>query len=142
MHLQLFASFYQRSRTPFSVSPGPKSTDSEFVKAVQDSTGPDQKHYRIPQYITGLLLARNLDLEFSGLDQQSSRSMVATSMSASLSASYGPFSLSTSFSKSSQKSSFQASSTATGLHVKVPGAQVIGYYTEVVPQFPVQDNGE
>ena len=122
------------------MSPGPKNTDKEFVKAVQDSTKEGQ-HYRIPQYITGLLLARNLDMEISGLNQQSSRSMVASSMTAGLSVGYGPFSLSSSFSKSSQKSSFQASSTATGLQIKAPGAQVIGYYTEVVPQFPVQDSG-
>ena len=124
------------------MSPGPKQTDREFVKAVQDSTRTGQKHYRIPQYITGLLLCRNLDLEFSGLDQQASRSFVATSMSAGLDVGYGPFSLSSSFASSNQKASFNARSTATGLQVKAPGAQVIGYYTEVVPQFPVQDTGE
>ena len=133
--------FYQRKKTAFSVSPGTKSSDKEFVKAVLDSTK-SGKHYRIPQYITGLLLCRNLDLEISGLNQQSTRSFVATSMSAGLNVGYGPFSLSTSFSSSNQKASFHASSTATGLQIKVPGTQVIGYYTEVVPKFPVEDTGE
>ena len=65
--------------------------------------------------------------------------MVATSMNAALDVSYGPFSLSSKFSNSNQKASFQASSTATGLKIKVPGTQLIGYYTEVVPKFPIQD---
>ena len=65
--------------------------------------------------------------------------MVATSMNAALDVSYGPFSLSSQFSHSNQKASFQASSTATGMQIKVPGTQLIGYYTEVVPKFPIQD---
>ena len=116
------------------MSPGPLDTEEQFVTEVNKNV--KAGYYRIPQYITGLLLCRNLDMEISGLDQQSSRSVVSTSMNAALNVGYGPFSLSSDFSRSSQRASFQASSTATGLQIKVPGTQVIGYYTEIVPKFP------
>ena len=95
--------------------------------------------YSIPQYITGLLLCRNLSLEFEGVDQQSSYSLVATSLDVSLDISYGPLKLSARYARSSQKSSFEASKTETGLRIRVPGVQMIGYYTEVTPEFPKDD---
>lgn len=119
------------------VSPGPGENDEEYSKTVTDAL--EVNPYHIPQYITGLLLCRNLTLEFGGLDQTSSYKFVATSMSTSVSVGYGPFSLSASYSRSNQKSSFEASSTATGLRIRVPGVQMIGYYTEVPPKFPNDD---
>jgi hypothetical protein len=119
------------------VSPGPGANDEEYTTTVNDAV--NDNPYHLPQYVTGILLCRNLVLEFGGVDQTSSYKFVATSLSTSLSVGYGPFSLSTSYSRSSQKSSFQASSTATGLRISVPGVQMIGYYTEVPPKFPVDD---
>ena len=114
------------------MSPGPSGDDADFTREALDQS----KNYLIPQYITGLLLCRNLTLEFSNVAKESTYSFVATSLETSLSVGYGPFSLSASYSRSSQKSSFEASATATGLRIRVPGVQMIGYYTEVTPKFP------
>lgn len=58
----------------------------------------------------------------------------------SLSGSYDMFSLSASVGIGKEKQSITADRTATGMIINIPGAQVIGYYTQVVPQFPREQN--
>lgn len=122
-------SLYLLQRNNIKVSPGPQKTDKEFVEAVK-------AEHALPQYVTGLLLCRNLNLEFSGVDQETKASFVRTSLNVGLSVSYGPFTLSTGVSRTKQKSAFEATTTASGLRVRIPGVQMIGYYTEVVQKFP------
>ena len=124
----------------YQVSPGPFATDQKFVTAAQDS----QHNYRIPHYLTGLLLARNLNLEFSGMDRQSSYNFVATSLSTRGKLGWGPITVfqgraskPNSYDRNTQDSRFEATSTETGLRVRVPGVQLIGYYTQVTPKFPI-----
>lgn len=117
----------------YQVSPGPYTTDREFVNAAQDA----RRNYHIPHYLTGLLLARNLNLEFSGMDRQSSYNFVATSLSTRSRFGWGPFSVSHSYNRNTQSSRFEATSTETGISVRVPGVQLIGYYTQVTPKFPI-----
>ena len=117
----------------YQVSPGPFATDGEFVTRAQDS----QRNYHIPHYLTGLLLARNLNLEFSGMSRQSSYNFVATSLSTRSNFGWGPFSVTRSYNRNTQDSRFEATSTETGLRVRVPGVQLIGYYTQVTPKFPI-----
>lgn len=117
----------------YKISPGPFDTDRKFVTAAQDK----KSNYHIPHYLTGLLLARNVELEFSGMDRQSSYRFVATSLSTRASFGWGPFSVSTSYNRNTQNSRFEATSTETGIRVKIPGAQLIGYYTQITPQFPI-----
>ena len=126
----------------YQVSPGPFATDGEFVTRAQDS----QHNYRIPHYLTGLLLARNLNLEFSGMDRQSSYNFVATSLSARGKLGWGPISVFkgrssnlNSYNRNAQDSRFEATSTETGIRVRVPGVQLIGYYTQITPKFPISD---
>lgn len=38
--------------------------------------------------------------------------------------------------KTKQVSHVVASKTASGMKIKIPGAQIIGYYTETIPKFP------
>ena len=116
-------------RNNIKVSPGPQNTDKAFVEAVKPE-------HTLPQYVTGLLLCRNLALEFSGVDQETKASFVRTSLSVGLSVSYGPFELSSGVTHAKQKSSFEATTTASGLRVRIPGVQLVGYYTEVIPKFP------
>ena len=115
-------------RNNIKVSPGPQDSDKAFVEAVDGHV--------LPQYITGLLLCRNLDLEWSGVDQETKASFVRTSLNVGLSVSYGAFQLGGGLARAKQKSSFEATTTASGLRVRVPGVQMIGYYTEVVDKFP------
>lgn len=122
-------SVYLLQRNNIKVSPGPQKTDREFVEAVTSD-------HSLPQYATGMLLCRNLTLEFSGVDQETKASFVRTSLNVGLSVSYGLFQLSTAVSHARQKSSFEATTTASGLRIRVPGVQMIGYYTEVIPKFP------
>ena len=100
--------------------------------------------YRIPQYVTGLLLCRNLTLEFEGVQGRSSYSyaLVAASLDSGADINWGIFKLSARYAGSgfNQKASFEASKTATGMRIRVPGVQMIGYYTEVIPKFP-KDEG-
>ena len=38
------------------------------------------------------------------------------------------------------KQSVTADRTANGMIINIPGAQIIGYYTEVLPRFPQSQN--
>ena len=121
-------------RDSSKVSPGPFETDADFVSSQKTTT------YRLPQYITGLLLCRNLTLEFEDVQGQQyssySYALIAASLDVGADVNWGIFKLSARYARSSQKSSFEASKTATGLRIRVPGVQMIGYYTEVTPKFP------
>ena len=58
----------------------------------------------------------------------------------SLSGSYEMYSLSASVGFGKTKQSVTADRTANGMIITVPGAQVLGYYTEVLPRFPQSQN--
>ena len=58
----------------------------------------------------------------------------------SISGSYDMFSLSASVGIGKEKQSTTADRTANGILFNIPGAQVIGYYTQVIPQFPRDQN--
>lgn len=50
---------------------------------------------------------------------------------------YGPFSAGKAVEYNQAKQYTQASSSATGVTLKLPGAQILGYYTSVLPKFPI-----
>lgn len=124
------------------VSPGPLP-EADFI----DTAG----RFKLPQYVTGFLLARGIEMQFDGVNKESSRvimaaSQVSSSTSYSGSGGWGPFSFSgkseyasQSQSKIRSSASFQASSSATGLKIKIPGVQIIGYFTQVVNKFPISN---
>lgn len=118
----------------YKVSPSPSSTDRDFVQRVQDPA----QNYVIPQYLTGLLLARNVVLEFNGLAKTEQNKLVAKSTVSGFGLGWGFFSVNIGLQANRQKASFEASVSATGLKVRIPGVQLIGYYTEVTPEFPIQ----
>ena len=75
-------------------------------------------------------------MRFRGVDSSTVSHAVQESASASLSGSYGCFSASASFSYGHTSSSLKVSTQADGLQIDIPGAQIIGYYTSVLPKFP------
>ena len=122
-------------RSTLKVSPGPMS-EAEFVREVTSSYGTTNPSYLLPQYVTGLLLSRNVEVEFTTSDASTSTHAVRVASSASVSGGIGPWRASVSYSGGHSRRTMNFASTATGLRVTIPGAQVIGYYTQVVPHFP------
>ena len=130
------------------VSPGIPGVESGLTESTFLSTA---RSYQLPQYVTGFLLARDIALEFDGVDRETSATVMrasnfGSSATASGSAGWGPFKFSgrSDYSSSSGgavrgRASFQASSTTSGMKISVPGVQVIGYYAHVVDKFPIQN---
>ena len=117
------------------VSPGLSLTEGQFRDAV-NGAGDDGNLYLLPEYVTNFVLARDVKLQFSGLDSSTANHFMHMTAGASLSASYDMFSLSASVGIGKMKQSVTADRTANGMIINIPGAQIIGYYTQALPQFP------
>ena len=98
--------------------------------------GGDKNLYLLPEYVTSFLLAHNVKLQFSGLDSSSVSHAMQMMAGGSFSASYNMFSMSASVGVGKEKQRVTADTTANGMIINIPGAQVIGFYTQVMPQFP------
>lgn len=70
------------------------------------------------------------------MDASSVSKMMQMMASATFSGSYDMFSASVSVGVGGKTQSVTADRTANGIIINIPGAQIIGYYTEVVPLFP------
>ena len=103
-------------------------------KFLEEITSP--KNYLLPEYINAFLLAKDIELNFIGVDASAKSHFMEQSASGTISGNYGPFSASASTSYGSSDSSLQVESTATGLKIRIPGAQVIGYFAKLMPRFP------
>ncbi len=90
----------------------------------------------MPEYTTGFLLARNIKLQFSGVDAKSASHLTQLMVGVSFSASFQMFTLSTAIGVNKMKQTVTADRTANGMIINIPGAQIIGYYTTVLPKFP------
>ena len=132
-YLYIQASFDEIEQKATFVSPGPKD-ESMFRDYV---AGTKSNRYLLPEYATGFLLARNVKLQFSELNQKSANHLTRLVAGASFSASFGPFSLSGAVDGNKMKQGVTADRTANGMVITIPGAQIIGYYTTVLPKFPV-----
>ena len=121
------------------MSPGPMQEDL----FVQELTGKN-RGYLLPQYATGLLLARNVVIEFALNSASDSYHAVRSATHSSVSGGFsiGFFSASASVSYGSNRQEYKAKveTSATGIRVEIPGVQLIGYYTQVVPLFPTPKN--
>ena len=115
------------------VSPGKSFADE---KQYYDAVTGSNPEYILPEYPTAFLLARNIQLEFSGLDFSTSSYFMSQYSHSESSGGFLFFHFHHSETKSRQVSHVQTSKTASGLKIKVPGAQLIGYYTETLPKFP------
>ena len=122
-------------------SPGPHLTETDFINAASGGDGPDDFIYRLPEYVTSFLLAKDIELEITSKSANIFRSfMKETSYShSSSSMNFLVFSVGGSVvsSKSSSEAKSRVHRTANGFKLQIPGAQVIGYYTRVLPKFPL-----
>ena len=118
------------------VSPGPLS-EKGLKQAISGET---DRLYLLPEYVTSFLLGRDVRLEFSGLDASSISHAMQSMVGASFSGSYDMFSMSAAVGIGKTKQSVNADRTANGMIINIPGAQIIGYYTEVLPTFPRGQN--
>ncbi len=112
------------------ISPGPQQDESQFINEVIN------KNYLLPEYVTGLILSRNIQFEFKGITADVAAHAVSISHRASLSGGWGPFRASYSYGYGKQERTYNAEATSNGLRITIPGAQIIGYVTQVVPEFP------
>lgn len=115
------------------VSPGRDFTETELLKEISET----DIQYKLPEYTTGFLLARKIELEFSGLDSSTVTSTMNQMSSFSAGGGFLFFRASTSVTKTKRSSHVQVKRTGSGMKIAIPGAQIIGYYTQVMPRFPV-----
>lgn len=119
------------------VSPGKSfQNEQQYFNTI---TGSNQR-FILPEYVTSFLLARNIELDFSGLDLATSNYFMSEITRSSSGGGFLFFHVHHSETKSKQVSHVQASKTASGLNIKIPGAQLIGYYTETLPKFPQEQS--
>ena len=126
------------------VSP-PPSNEQQLADIINGKT---ENIYVMPEYVTSFLLARNIKLQFSGLDSKTVSRAVQLTASFSESVSLNTIIEGTPFTFGGSEQaglhfgwqSVTADRTANGMIIHIPGAQVIGYYTQVMPQFPKEQN--
>ena len=112
------------------MSPGPMDDESKFISTVI------QNNHLLPEYVTGLLLSRNVELHFKKVDVRAAGHAVSISHRAKLSGGFGPWRASFSYGYGKSERSFNSELASDGMRITIPGAQVIGYFTQVTPQFP------
>ena len=97
-------------------------------------------NYLLPEYVTGLLLSRNVQIVFRGISVLQSAQAIQFATSDTLTGSgrfgFWKASVSGSFTNFRPERTFSAVSESDGLSILIPGAQIIGYFTQVMPQFP------
>ena len=118
------------------VSPGRSYSETEFINLVNSDSNGANTIYQLPEYVTSFLLSREVELEFSNVNRRTFRDTVSMFTRHSAYASFFCFSSSFSSTRSNYRSRSSVHRTANGMTIKMPGAQVIGYYTQVLPKFP------
>ena len=118
------------------VSPGHIEGEAKFINEITRRDA----NYLLPEYVTGLLLSRNVNIELTGIDQSNAGHAIYTASRSSFSGggSFGFWRarVSASFSNSRSSRTYSMEASSNGLRISLPGAQVIGYYTQVMPKFP------
>ena len=118
------------------VSP-PPSSENDLRNYIN---GVGNHHYLLPEYVTSFLLARNLKVEFSGVKAHTARRAVQVYNDVSVSLKVKEKGFTVSRGVGVGKEFATATRTTTGLMVSIPGVQLIGYYTQVMPEFPKDQN--
>ena len=113
-------------------APGKQLSEKEFIAAITS----EEDIYRLPEYVTSFLLARDVELEFSNLDSEAFHHTVATFTQETETSNFLFVQTSKTKTSSSKESTSKVHRTATGMKIKIAGAQVIGYYTQKLPKFP------
>ena len=117
-------------------SPGRAYSEIEFINEINGKAERRDTIYQLPEYVTSFLLASDIELEFSNINRKTFSETVSIFSHTSVHASYYCFSASFSSSSGNYKSRSSVHRTANGMKIKMPGAQIIGYYTQILPKFP------
>ena len=107
-------------------------SETDFLSKITNNN----VRYMLPEYPTSFLLARNIEMEFDGLDSGVVSSTMNEMSHTSGHGGFLFFHASASVTKSKTTSSVTIQRTANGMKLRIPGTQMIGYYTEVLPKFP------
>ena len=92
--------------------------------------------FLLPEFVSSFLLGRNIELEFRGLDQDHTSSALKVFSGVHFAATYMGIGIGASLGLKKDKEQVVAGRTTNGVKITVPGAQILGYYTNIVPQFP------
>ena len=116
------------------------SPDYQYVQDI--STG----EYLLPQYISAVVLASNVKIQFPDLDQWDFSDtdqinpitvLMEYAFATKLSGTLGPFNFNLPKSASDSEHNFQLKQgLGGGVELTLPGAQVVGYVMDIVPKFP------
>lgn len=117
----------QKSRRYVSTLPMP---ELDFVRSVT------AKRYLLPEYTTHFVIVKDLHIDFTSLDPSISSELLAEAAHPHMQGNYGPFSFASTVYYQHLVSQTQATTTPDGILLHIPGAQLIGYVTKVVPIFP------
>ena len=94
----------------------------------------------MPEYVTSFLLARNVRLEFSGMDTNTVSTAIQASLGVGANAGikgYNMFGgINGHHSVNYGRRWANTHSKTDGMVIEIPGAQIIAYYTNVMPLFP------
>ena len=90
--------------------------------------------FQLPQYVSGLLLSRNIEMEFDVQVNYSTQAVRESTGQLLGGFAFWRASLPSSFERVQRAASVQTSDT--GVSVSIPGVQLIGYYTSIVSRFP------
>ena len=110
-------------------------SEADFIDAISGGEGPDDVSYRLPEFVTSFLLAKDVELEIVSKSSALYQSFMHSSNQWN---NFICFSLdSTAGSGEKHYARTRVHKTSTGMKIKIPGAQVIGYYTQKIPRFPI-----
>ena len=123
------------------VSPGPLEPGWYYQEVVRDG------HYLMPQFTSAFILASDVKVYFPGLgvwndtdgDDQTNNAvniLMKYTYAPNLDGGYGPFSFVPADGAINNVHSFRVERSRGGILITVPGAQVIGYITNVISKFP------
>ena len=119
-------------------------TEYEFINAITGGKGADDTSYRLPEFVTAFLLAKDIELEVSNIRHTVIRQVLEGSLEGDVSAQFFalPFLVpfgggSFDHSSSGTDARSRVHRTANGIKIKIPGAQLIAYYTQKIPKFPL-----
>lgn len=128
------------------VSPGVLEPASYFQQVAASGK------YLMPQYISSFIIASDINVLFPGLGTQQDTDdddnisgvihiLMKYAYAPNLSGGFGPFTFAPADDTQTNPHNFRVERKSGGILLTVPGAQIIGYVTKVVPKFPQNQTG-
>ena len=123
------------------VSPGPVEPGSYYQEVLQNG------NYLMPQFTSSFILANEIKIYFPGLgiwndsdtDNETNNAvnvLMKYTYAPNLAGGYGPFSFAPAGGPLNNVHNFRVERSRGGILISIPGAQIIGHITTVIPKFP------